>query len=138
MELLKRAYYGIILAQTQGPSSQRRTAISRGTQMVASARSVQESEKPKRNLVAKTDFHVIVHDIAVGKVRNLLEGLALSADLEKPLAVNLEITLRRIDDLMTGSLELIQEKRLADGADIDHRRQGAHEIRIVAVDLVRP
>ena len=75
-------------------------------------RSVEEAEEPERNLVAK-------------------------ADLEEILAVNSKIAFRRIDDGPSGAAQLIQEKRLADSPDLDLRRKRVHEIRIVAIDLVR-
>ena len=53
--------------------------------------SVEETEKPERDLIPEADFNVIIHDKAVRHVGNLPEGLSLAADLERPFAVNNEI-----------------------------------------------
>ena len=63
-------------------------------------RSVEKTEEPERDLVAAADLDIVVHYETVGDVRNLIEALALPADLEEILAVDKEITLFRVGDRM--------------------------------------
>ena len=54
--------------------------------------SIQESEKPKRYLVADADFYAIICDKTVWDVLNLAETLAASSNLEQPAVVHHEVS----------------------------------------------
>ena len=49
---------------------------------VSPSRSIQKPEEPERDLAPDADLHVVVDDKALRHVLDLLEALALAADLE--------------------------------------------------------
>ena len=57
------------------------------------SRSVEESEKPERNLVADAAFDAVRHDVGVRQVLDLPEAFALASDLEERAAVHREVAL---------------------------------------------
>ena len=55
-------------------------------------KSIQEAEEPKRYLVSKADFDVVIYGIAVGNVRNLRKALASASDFKRKSPVYKEIS----------------------------------------------
>ena len=70
-------------------------------------RLIQETEQPERNPAAGADLGVVDREVTVRNIGNLFEGLTLAADFEEMLAVDKEISLLGVSDV-------VQDAQLAD------------------------
>lgn len=62
---------------------------------------IDESKEPQGYFVAETCLDVVGHNIAVGKVGNLLEALPFATNLESVLLVNQQVALWSVVDGVT-------------------------------------
>ena len=102
----------------------------------AKVRSVQKAEEPERDLVSVADCRIIADDEAVGDICNLSIALRLAADFKRPLAIHDKVADARERHGMVLS-ELVEEKRLTRKAFVRTGNERLHQIRVVAIDLLR-
>ena len=98
--------------------------------------SIEQSEQPEGNLVAKAYLYIIGSHIAVGEITNLREALSLASDFEKICVIDQQVTLGRILQLVALTKHGC-EKCLSYGADVHGTREGLHQVGIVEQYLLR-
>ena len=72
--------------------------------------SIQESEKPKGNLITDAYFRVIIHDKGIGYLLDLSEALSFAANFKQGRLIDHEVPFFGGRQDMSGSSKLIDEK----------------------------